>query len=443
MRLRALAVTGLSALLIACGGGDSASEATSAPASQTAGASETVPASSATASSPAGDIASATSGDVTLAIDVPDGALPAGVSADDIAITAADPAAGPGGTAIAAFELSPDGLRFDRPIDVVVTLPEVGEGAAIGALLVSSDGSTEGLELSTVPLEREDDPLAVRFQIEHFSLILITAETPRGHRLSLADPIDEDEYTIGESFSVRMRIDRASWESDEAGARTIPTPGVAWEVSDRWFVAFEGALEPGDADSASNVSFRQDLGSYSTYISPPGRGGTQDDRVDVDTGTSAWIKTQTFVCVRPGPFAARLDASVQEQVLVTETSFGVTNRTRTYEQGRLKATLTGECKLPPIVAVATPPTTTYTIDLPADGGFSFGWSGADCGGASGTETNTFVWTHGGDDYEDCDHTEEAHPGTVISVLISSDKFEARCTFPGAASGREESCERTQ
>jgi hypothetical protein len=93
--------------------------------------------------------------------------------------------------------------------------------------------------------------------------------------------------------------------------------------------------------------------------------------------------------------------------------------------------VTGECKLPPIVASAAPPITTYTIDLnPADG-FSFAWSGADCGTTAGSDTNTFVWSHGD---ESCKHTEEAHAGTQISLLISSDKFQARCSYISAASG---------
>lgn len=301
-------------------------------------------------------------------------------------------------------------------------------------MLVSSDGEIEGLDLSIEPPERSDGPLTISFRIDHFSVVVISSLSTMGHELTILEPLPESEYTVGESFTVRMRIERSPWESEGPNLRRSRERGAPWRVRDQWIVSpINGPLEPGDPDSASNTSFLDG----NSIFGPDGTLGSQLDTQEMADGQPSWTKSHAFVCDRPGSYEAAFTAIVLESIRWT---YIEPPRSAVVPYNlRLTARFSGECTLPPIVAVLSAPVTTYTIDLPA-GDFTFGWSGADCGTASGTDTNTYVWSH---DDEDCEHAGEAHDGTPISLLIVTDKFEARCSYVSAASGTGPKCERTQ
>jgi hypothetical protein len=102
------------------------------------------------------------SGDVALSVQLSEGALPPGTNASDITSTAIESVEDLDRSTIAAFEFGPDGLRFERPIDVIVTLPPVEDCTSITATLISSNGTIEGLDLSVEPQQNQDDLPAVR-----------------------------------------------------------------------------------------------------------------------------------------------------------------------------------------------------------------------------------------------------------------------------------------
>ncbi len=387
-----MAMAALLAVLVACGSGDAESPA--AGGGDGAGG--------ATRDDPVEPIV-ATSGDIVFAVSIPDSALPEGVSRDDISIRATDP-----GT----FELLPDGLQFVEPVTVSVQLP-LADGEAVFAVLLSSDGSVEGLDLTIEPRENIADGTSVTFELEHFSFVLISSAPSSGIELSVVPPGPEDQYLLGESFTIVMRIDKKPWEEEFSGLRLrlSSIQGSEWSVSHRWLPRID-ALEPGDSVGETTA---------------------------IAGGQGAWIKAQTFTCVRPGEYRLDFLANVDQTVLWKIIDPSPNSRPVLISRG-VDAQFLGECTLPPIVAVLSAPITTYTIDLPGGGDFKFAWSGADCGTTAGDDTNTYVWSHG---EEGCEHAGEPHPGTPISLLIVTEKFEARCSYVSAASGTGPKCERTQ
>ncbi len=100
-------------------------------------------------------------------LEIPAGALPAGVSADDLAIRALEVPAGPGEPAFAfAYELQPEGLRFEKPLVLTRETP-FASGQPFSILLQSGD-EVESLEARHALSGGE---LTLEIPIPHFSTL--------------------------------------------------------------------------------------------------------------------------------------------------------------------------------------------------------------------------------------------------------------------------------
>ena len=110
---------------------------------------------------------------------------------------------------------------------------------------------------------------------------------------------------------------------------------------------------------------------------------------------------------------------------------------------------TGQTLVFPIVALAQPPTTTYTAEFanPQGKELQFLWSGPDCGETSEDEEassdtsgrSSFSWTH---PHPPCDPTLE-HDHVTITLQVSFDTGTITCTYKGASTGEGPPCTLTE
>lgn len=139
-----------------------------------------------------------------------DGALPTGQSVEDIRITKIEPSALPvtfENTVVrAAYTLEPDGVEFQKPVQIKVTLENVEEALA-DLLLLQSDGTVEQVTDVVVEQDINKNQVVVAGTITHFSS-LVVSNTPFG--LTMTDPGD---HVVGESFwvKVRARVLEETW----------------------------------------------------------------------------------------------------------------------------------------------------------------------------------------------------------------------------------------
>ena len=163
--------------------------------------------------------------------------------------------------------------------------------------------------------------------------------------------------------------------------------------------------------------------------------------------------SESFTCNGEGDFLIGFNGTVGAHIRLSTTIVAPDNSSSGPSESIAWTTQSASvggganCVMPAIVASAAPPITTYTLSPELSGGaIQYAWSGADCGTATGSTSNTYVWSHGADD---CEHAGEAHSDTEISVLVTKTSAEAgetielRCTYVSAASGTGSKCERTR
>ena len=381
-----------------------------------------------------------TSADTSATLEIPRGALPQGMDPAELTISDGPvPVLEGGDPPVIAVQLEPSGLTFPAPIFLSAPVA-LGPGEMPIPVLLSQERGVEFVPGATIDSDRDDlGRVIVNFPIDHFSVAAIYAGAPA---MFSVQPIPVGEVTIGDEFFFAEAIfTRLDFEFEV----TITTP-------DEFILPPEGTAK-------QIVRIRPELmrGFWAILL----------DRFEVQIGSvrevafnlfasnasvarSTLTDSERWLCeAPPGPFSLRVSGkginpttlrtiSVAEDgdILADKTFEGST------EQERPVALIAGTCiapVIPAIVAVLTAPITTYTVDIPADAGIHFLWSGWDCGSVTGSTSNTMVWNHG---EEGCEHAGEAHPSTQIALLVASDAFEIRCTYLSAASGTGPPCEQT-
>lgn len=427
-------LAGLVLVASACGGSSSGGDAaaTDVSAEPTAGVptsgSGQVPSAVATSDEERPFTVSLTGGsasDGDVSISVPTSALPEGVSPSDLkiedispdalAVSIEDP------NAASAYSLLPDGLEFGSPVTVTIRFPSDRPSDQFTIMHLSGEAAESRVEVITelvTELDQTTGDLTATFDLSHFSRLQIY------HRKVFdVSEIDSPAAAfVGETFDVTLQVMRVVDPTSLLYIAGDAGPGaVYWKLADApW--TLEGSLEASGPVTPFQVNDR------------PSATGV--------TGETFTI-SESFTCLRPGAASVTYKGTVQFD---TDVSVDLEGRglfdadpERLTHEVRL-AIGPVECLMNPIVAVLMAPTTTYSVDVPADSDLGFVWSGADCGSVTGSDTNTMVWNHG---EEDCEHAGEAHPETQISVLVVGRSVEVRCIYQGAGSGTGPACETEQ
>ncbi len=371
------------------------------------------------------DTATVEAGDGSAVLSIPAGALPEGVTLEDIEIreVSDDPdlfVATEGDPPLAVFRLEPDGLQFSEPVTLTVQLQVEDPSGQLFAVHVFGDEA----ELIT-DVESEVDPesnmLTASMQLTHFSAVWVTYVA---NVFEVEVSASASEVPVGGTFEVSVVVTRTAEAGQLIETLTVPAGEFYHSMTDDpW--QLEGSMSGAGPIAPKEVEDIPSLTSVSgpTFIVPP----------------------EEFECASAGPAHTVYAAAIHYQlraVVVVQDYGGLES-----EPSARTANIKGfsnqvQCVMPKIVASAAPPLTTYTLSPEIPSATSFGWSGADCGSVTGSTTSTMVWSHG---EEGCEHAGEAHPGAQISVLVSGtfpvsgESYELRCTYRSAASGEGVEC----
>ena len=208
-----------------------------------------------------GDVQTVTSDDGLVTIEIPEGALPDGLEASDITVTAlpvdefeVEGEPEDGTRVVAAIDLQPSGTVFQRPVTIRTRMPATAEPGL--ALLVSEDGDVEPLELA---FESDGDDVITSAEVGHFS-DLVHMGGIDAIEFEFLTPIEN--HMVGETFTVRTRVSRVDFEEEfnqvilggepYSRYRFRPSDDPAWEVNvdvtvfgaAEGKVRFEQAAEP-------------------------------------------------------------------------------------------------------------------------------------------------------------------------------------------------------
>ena len=434
---RLAALTIVLALLSACGGGDDGGDAalaqviaeTGAEAGADAGEGEV--AEPGPDQSPIVEALEVSSLDGAAVLTIPAGALPAGVGPDDVSITditAEAAALTEGATLLAAYELRPSGLQFPEPVTLTVRLPFT-PGQPHDFVLLGDAGEFEVLPATLAEVDGEAREEVWALALPHFSSVRIFTSIRDGVTL---EPRPIPDVNVGEAFTAQVVVRPGDWEAES--------------ISRTFFVG-EDAPPPIMRLSIFTTTGEWTLTGDFRAVGPvtPTDGKNPDPRLAFADQT-AFLVEQAFTCTAVGPFTigytADAELAISRRVVQTQGGEVLSDELETPfdPQAVLAiglATPSGVCR-DQIVAQAAPPITTYSVDTPGDAG-TFTWSGADCGFVTGSTTNSMVWNHG---EEDCVSLGQAHPTTVITLVMVIDEIEWRCTYLSAASGTGSPCERS-
>jgi hypothetical protein len=284
---------------------------------------------------------SATSGDVELTLLVPDEALPEGVSASEITVTAREVESedSEDSELLGAFELGPDGTVFEGTVLAGVTVP-AGEGE-VQLALRSGDEETEVLK----PVDALDGVDAgsrsLVFAVPHFSdLSVILSKQGESPRVVIVDR-PRESYLVGESFEVRVRVHAgySNWSTyDQTGdkvrrERYRTLRDQPWTGEVRW--------DAGAPDVSGAVDELADLLKGGTLFSD--RAETPRNETPIEplratssvgeaSGLTAAFATQRFTCVRAGDFVIDISARVQNTAEVEVSETGLRSATFPHDQ---------------------------------------------------------------------------------------------------------------
>jgi hypothetical protein len=284
---------------------------------------------------------SATSGDVELTLLVPDEALPEGVSASEITVTAREVESedSEDSELLGAFELGPDGTVFEGTVLAGVTVP-AGEGE-VQLALRSGDEETEVLEPVGALDGVDAGSRSLVFAVPHFSdLSVILSKQGESPRVVIVDR-PRESYLVGESFEVRVRVHAgySNWSTyDQTGdkvrrERYRTLRDQPWTGEVRW--------DAGAPDVSGAVDELADLLKGGTLFSD--RAETPRNETPIEplratssvgeaSGLTAAFATQRFTCVRAGDFVIDISARVQNTAEVEVSETGLRSATFPHDQ---------------------------------------------------------------------------------------------------------------
>jgi len=290
----------------------------------------------------------ATSGDVEIVVEVPEGALPSGVEVSDIGVVGLDRdealASYEDVEPLAAYRFEPAGLEFEVPLRLTVELD--GGSSSVVARLVSGNETAELLEPVALAIRESDDRVRVSYQIEHFSDFHIVLPRERQDAaIVVLPPEPKTSYFVGQSFTVRVRVHAGyhDWGSvDRVNERTVRrdyrtqldepwTATIFWwsnggrPSSNEFLGSLVGRLHEADPSPLDPVSATIGVG-------------------EANTGTAAF-DGQTFTCDRAGDFLVWATAFVATSTEVaTSVNGGPPTISRTQQEvGASSRRIRGTC----------------------------------------------------------------------------------------------------
>lgn len=358
------------------------------------------------------DVATVESEAGSAVLSIPAGALPQGVTSDDIQIHEVSDDSDSfivteGHPPLAVYQLEPDGLQLSEPVTLTVRLQIEDPSGELIAVLVSGDEAEVITDLES-EFDPENNILTASMQLTHFSKVWLAV----GGMFEIEVNTSATEIPFGGEFTATLTVTR------------IPEPGQGGDVVYGYFFyladtpwSVEGSLKPHGPVAPAEVEIPRRSVSTRTFTDAP----------------------RDFECAAAGGSFLTYRGAVFYQLLSTSSPDPKPLTTGDVVRGYSDLL---ECVMPKIVASAAPPFTTYTLSPEIPSATFFAWSGADCGSITNSNTNTMVWNHG---EEDCEHAGEAHPTTEISVFVSGtlpvsgESFELRCTYRSAASGEGKKC----
>jgi hypothetical protein len=165
--------------------------------------------------SPASGGPTVTSSDGNAVLTIPDGALPAGISVNDLAIETLE------SEILAAYEFEPSGTAFDPPLSAAITLPLEENGpigpqppalANVPMLVLTDDASLEVPNEQSIAIDQELNQIVLTAPVAHFSEAYVNFSPMF---VGLGDPSDQ---VVGQPFT--------------AGAGIHAFGHLRWQLSD-------------------------------------------------------------------------------------------------------------------------------------------------------------------------------------------------------------------
>jgi hypothetical protein len=244
---------------------------------------------------PAGAIV-VSSSDGVVTMRVPQGALPEGVAADDLAVEpvpVADETAETERLPFMQYRFAPEGVRLSAPATVEVLL--TAELLADGLMAFHVD--EDGIEPLLVDLAAEDVPVAT-FEVDHFSWFSFHSNTYFAARI---DEPARRAFTIGENVPFAARI---TWVDHGHSEVTfiVPTPDGRSEF--RWMGT--GPAEQGFEVEPGTVTAQR--GFVGPTVQPLPSATVK--------ATTEWKGSTTFVCASDGMDSFELLAPVRFRIAV-------------------------------------------------------------------------------------------------------------------------------
>lgn len=377
---------------------------------------------------------------------IPDGALPDGVTPEDISLSVlrvdpdfyTDQGVEP---PLALIQLGPDGLQFSEPLTLTLEVPvEDSTDRQLQVYLVNVEESASGseppehdselIEGVVSDIDMMTNALIASIPISHFSNVW-TVYIEKVFKTEISTSVSESLF--GKIFEVETKVTRKV----EPGT-LLKTLKVAqgeffyylghltiYTGNDTW--SLEGEFKSVKAVLPASVKDRPMLTSNLTQ--------------QVFNGAP-----EEFVCTSSGPASVVYSgtASYYEQYGFNAPNYGILPpKPANKRDERIFKIADLKCIMPKIVATAAPPLTTYTLspDIPGGAEF-FTWSGANCGSVTGSSTSTMIWDHGA---LDCPHDSTGHPDATITILVtgtfplSDESYSLNCSFVGAESGEGPDC----
>lgn len=220
---------------------------------------------------------------------------------------------------VAAFRLLPAGARFERPVTVSVTAP--GEPLpSLRGLHFSDEAAVELLEFLPTSYDAEASATTYETQVSHFSEIYV-GEWGDRVEMRIMRPLPEEQYLVGESFTLKVRVlpdDIPSRDypvrDDGTQVRTAPTRGVPMKLAVGWHTSGE-SRQYDFIDAASFLLNAPDEFGPSPLtpkrLDPPTGDVSAGEILDFE---------QQFTCERAGRFYVWFQGSINQRGTLTEFS---------------------------------------------------------------------------------------------------------------------------